>query len=397
MIYKAAQKTWPAISVTLVLLIVSLTVSKNYVWLTSLIIIFVTVVWFVMVLKLLKQEEKVNSISKIGYSVGTVEEQTLECFSKMAAASGHEIPPLVESLEQLHSVITDASAKLRQSFNGLTDNSEQQSSLTLNIIEQLRDNEAEDAAGLVFDKFTNETAQVLSDYVDLTVKVSDKGIAAAIKMQDMIEQMDTMYNLLEQVKYIADQTGLLALNASIEAARAGEFGRGFAVVANEVRTLAEKSGDLNEQIHNNVNRSRIIMEETNDIVGEIASLEMKQALDAKDNLDHMINELDDVSRFVSNSLQTSSTVNEAIQRDVAQAVTALQYEDMASQLIIHVKEWLSTLNNGVVSGQQILNEGDLQVLLKEINNVLQQQIIHKPASQRSVASTSMDQGDVELF
>lgn len=89
----------------------------------------------------------------------------------------------------------------------------------------------------------------------LQVKASEaNGILVTEKVTGLKEYADRMQEIMGLISNVADQTGLLALNASIEAARAGDAGRGFGVVASEISNLSDQTnaaaGDITELIKN---------------------------------------------------------------------------------------------------------------------------------------------------
>ena len=68
------------------------------------------------------------------------------------------------------------------------------------------------------------------------------------EMTTLVETAQKIGDIIKLIRTIAEQTNLLALNATIEAARAGEAGRGFAVVASEVKSLAVQTAKATEAI-----------------------------------------------------------------------------------------------------------------------------------------------------
>lgn len=105
---------------------------------------------------------------------------------------------------------------------------------------------------------TDRQAQEGADIVAVNTQ-SIEGLSTEIeRIAGMMKTLETdsqsIYQVVDVINGIAEQTNLLALNAAIEAARAGEQGRGFAVVADEVRTLASRTQSSTNEIHEMINK-----------------------------------------------------------------------------------------------------------------------------------------------
>ncbi len=121
------------------------------------------------------------------------------------------------------------------------------------------------------------------------------------------ESSQEIGNIIELINDIAEQTNILALNASIQASMAGEAGRGFAVVADEVQRLAERSTNATKQIEvlvrtiqADTNEAVVSMERsTTDVVG--GALLAENAGAALDEIEQVSNQIASLVQNISSS------------------------------------------------------------------------------------------------
>ena len=348
--------------------------------------------------------------------------ELLGLFTEMTALVEEQSREVQDSLQQIRSVVTDASGSLGGSFQQLDAQSREQSRLVHSLVDEGKiagetgtpagdDDDpvaAEMAEGFDMNRFISETHQLLQEFIDLTVTTSRNSMRMVHAIDDVSRHMNRAFALLDDVSGIANQTNLLALNAAIEAARAGEAGRGFAVVADEVRKLSQNSNRFSEEIGSVVRRAQDDIDGAKSLMSGMASRDMNSTIEAKTRVDSMLDAIESYNQRVDEKLSQITGINEEIGAAVGTAVRSLQFEDVVTQLVAysddHVQRLkqlthrLRTTTESLRQNPGSADSGRVHGLVEEFSAEIARlkEEWQRPLN-KAVSQDSMEEGDVEFF
>lgn len=205
--------------------------------------------------KLLKKKDEIGELSRVTITLRDTMRSTIKEITDNAKALLEASQLLGTAADNTNGTMND----VRTAVSQVVDNSQLQAENSQSTSEQMKimgDNITE----------TSNEAELLSDNAASMQSSSEKASKTLLSLRQINEDVKKIIGEVQEqtdrtnesvkkiqaattfINSIAEDTGLLSLNASIEAARAGDSGRGFAVVAEQIKNLSEQSNESSKEI-----------------------------------------------------------------------------------------------------------------------------------------------------
>lgn len=300
-----------------------------------------------------------DELSRVASGVNLTVERTSELIGKtknltgIVSASNQELAKRSEMSATLMEKMAEQANEMSQSADRqaeLTGQSHQSITEMSAVIQQVAENAQEVSSSAFSATHEAETGEeklnLAVGQIDTISRTVNSTASIIVELGAKSKEIGQIVDLITS---IADQTNLLALNAAIEAARAGEQGRGFAVVAEEVRKLAEESGEAANRI------AGIILEIQNEAEKAVKAMEdgtreVAKGTEIIDEAGRAFQEIIKAINIVNQQIQEMSAASQEMAASAETAIQAIEATTEAAVNNAHAANQISAIVEEQMAG-----------------------------------------------